>query len=158
MSEVFDINYLDETFEVPEEGLKFLQSLPVDEQQEELQKMYLGVKQSRKDEEIKIEKSNESKRILARFDPTLETARSSYAMAYGSDDTVIPGLGKGPKEPFIASALMIPEEDLDTTSGLSYGVRSNLSLLASPEARRVFLENATGGKLETLEINGRPED
>ena len=158
MSEVVDINYLDETFEVPEEGLKFLQSLPVDEQQEELQKMYLGVKQSRKDKEIKIEKSNDSKRILSRFDSTLETARSSYAMAYGSDDTVIPGLGKGPKEPFIASALMIPEEDLDTTSGLSYGVRSKLSLLASPEARRVFLENTTGGKLETLEINGRAED
>ena len=158
MSEVVDINYLDETFEVPEEGLKFLQSLTVDEQQEELQKMYLGVKQSRKDKEIKIEKSNDSKRILSRFDSTLETARSSYAMAYGSDDTVIPGLGKGPKEPFIASALMIPEEDLDTTSGLSYGVRSKLSLLASPEARRVFLENTTGGKLETLEINGRAED
>jgi len=152
MSEVVDIEYLDEIFEVPEEGLKFLQSLPVDKQQEELQKMYLGVKQSRKDKEIKIEKSNEAKRILSRFDPTVEIDQ------YSPQQTEIPGLGKGPKEPFIASALMIPEEDLDTTSGLSYGVRSKLSLLASPEARRVFLENATGGKLETLEINGRPED
>ncbi len=152
MSELVDIEYLDETFEVPEEGLKFLQSLSVDEQQQQLQKMYLGVKQSRKDKEIKIEKSNDAKRILSSFDPKIEVD------PYSSQQTEIPGLGKGPREPFIASALMIPEEDLDTTSGLSYGVRSRLSLLASPEARKVFLENTTGGKLETIEIKGKPED
>ena len=152
MSELVDIEYLDETFEVTEEALKFLQSLSVDKQKEQFEKMYLGVKQSRKDKEIKIEKSNDAKRILSSFDPKIEVD------PYSPQQTEIPGLGKGPREPFIASALMIPEEDLDTTSGLSYGVRSRLSLLASPEARKVFLENTTGGKLETLEINGRPED
>lgn len=162
MSRIVEIEYLDEVFEVPEEGFEYLKSIDPEEQQKALQEMYLGVKQSRKDREIKVKKSNEAKRILSRFDPKTDPNRVT-SMGVGlapitPRQTETPGLGKGPKEPFIAAALMIPEEDLDTTSGLSYGLRSRLSLLASPEARRAFLEKTTGGKLETLEINGRAED
>lgn len=156
--------YKDEELRLSKETYDKLKALPVEDRRNALERGYNALKvrkqESARQEELD-QRSEEAKKVLFRFDPTVKQSGSagmSIGLAPTTQKTFIPGLGEGPKEPYIAAALKIPEQDLDTTSGLPAGIRSKVSLLADREARRVFLEKQTGGTLESLNINGRTED
>lgn len=156
--------YKDEELRLSKETYDKLKTLPVEDRRNALERGYNALK-LRKQEAARQEeldqRSEEARKVLFRFDPTVKQSGSagmSIGLAPTTQKTFIPGLGEGPKEPYIAAALKIPEQDLDTTSGLPAGIRAKVSLLADREARRVFLEKQTGGTLESLNINGRTED
>ena len=156
--------YKDEELRFSKETYDKLKALPVEDRRNALERGYNALKvrkQEAAQQEELDQRSTEAKRILSQFDtyvPSSATPSGSYLDMSRRVEGIRPGLGKGPKEPYIASALRIPEQDLDTTSGLPAGIRAKASLLADSEARRVFLEKQTGGTLESLNINGATED
>jgi hypothetical protein len=158
------IKHKDEIITFSESDYNRLLSLPVEERRAVVERGYDYVKnqklQKQKKQEIN-QRSTEAKKVLSRFDtyvPAAATPSGSYLDMATRAESIKPGLGEGPKEPYIAAALKIPEQDLDTTSGLPAGIRAKVSLLVDREARRVFLEKQTGGTLESLNINGATED
>ena len=164
MDNVKRIKHKDEVIPLSESDYNRLLSLPVGEREAAVERAYNYVKNQNLQEQQKQQidqRSTQAKRILSQFDtyvPAAATPSGSYLDMATRVEGIKPGLGKGPKEPYIAAALKIPEQDLNTTSGLPAGLRAKVSLLADPEARKVFLEKQTGGTLESLNINGTAED